>query len=347
MPTTVSLIAGKLDDLTTLPLLGPNLDAIVNSANNHLLTPGATGIAGAIRDLGGPSVQHACDAEKARAGGEVALGHAVWTTSGELGCRCGIAHAVTLRYTPQREPTTPEAVASAFQAALALADAHGARRLACYVMCARPGYSTVSGDDAPRVMLGAMLTVLATWAEPPPSAEGDGGDRRVYLFVPTDAADGVPRLLLRGLAAAPPSATLGGGTAAVRPPLVWWCDSSLGRKGPAFERLRAAGVVLELLLEDNASVLERAGAGPMPWALVTCRSRPLRAAATAEPTAGVALLEALGGRVPGPKVLYCGGEPDAACRVGGWLAGASWVTHDLPRVEALLLASLAVAEGCE
>lgn len=335
MPTSVSLIAGKLDDLTTLPLLASNLDAIINSANNHLLTPGATGIAGAIRDLGGPSVQRACDAEKARAGGEIALGHAVWTTSGELGCRCGLAHAVTLRYTPQREPTSPEAVSAAFQAALALADAHGAKRLACYVMCARPGYSTVSGDDAPRVMLEAMLAVLATWAQPLPSAD-DGVDRRVYLFVPSDTADGVPRLLLRGLGVPRPSAMLNG-TAAQAPPLVWWCDSSLGRKGPAIERLRAAGVELELLLEDNASILERAGAGPTPWALVTCRSRP-----GAGPTAGEALLEALGSRVPGPKILYCGGEPDAACRVGGWLAGANWVTHDLPRVETLLLGSLAV-----
>lgn len=51
------LIAGKLDDLRTLPLLAPQIDCLVNSANNHLLTPGVSGIAGAVRDLGGPSVQ--------------------------------------------------------------------------------------------------------------------------------------------------------------------------------------------------------------------------------------------------------------------------------------------------
>ena len=140
----VMLIAGKLDDSATLPLLAPYCDCIVNSANNNLLTPGVTGIAKAIRDLGGAAVQSECDAAKAEHGGDVPVGTAVWTTAGSLGCRKGIAHAITLRYNRGvREPTTPDLVGAAFEAALALADAHDARTLACYVMCAREGYSTV------------------------------------------------------------------------------------------------------------------------------------------------------------------------------------------------------------
>ena len=61
---TVSLVAGKIDEFQTLLLLATRLDCVINSANNHLLTLGVTGIAGAIREVGGPSVQHECDAEK-------------------------------------------------------------------------------------------------------------------------------------------------------------------------------------------------------------------------------------------------------------------------------------------
>eukprot|EP00966_Prymnesium_polylepis_P239605 5541303-Prymnesium_polylepis.1 len=51
-----------------------------------------------------------------------------------------------------------------------------------------------------------------------------------------------------------------------------------------------------------------------PWSPAARGHFMDHAAAMAEPTAGMALIEALGHRVPGPK---CGNEPDAA-----W--GASW-----------------------
>lgn len=171
----------------------------MNSANNNLLTPGVTGIAKAIRDLGGEAVQSESDAAKAEHNDDVPVGKAVWTTAGNLGCRKGIAHAITLRYNRGvRELTTPLLVGAAFEAALALAEAHEAMTMACYVMCAREGYSTVPGAEAPREMLRAMLSALESAA---PS------ERRVFLFVPSDG-DGVPRLLLHGRL--PPAVALGG-----------------------------------------------------------------------------------------------------------------------------------------
>ena len=316
----VMLIAGKLDDSATLPLLAPYCDCIVNSANNNLLTPGVTGIAKAIRDLGGAAVQGECDAAKAEHGGDVPVGTAVWTTAGSLGCRKGIAHAITLRYNRGvREPTTPDLVGAAFEAALALADAHDARTLACYVMCAREGYSTVPGAEAPRVMLQAMLSALESAAP---------ADRRVLLFIPSDG-DGVPRLLLHG-----------GLPSACARRSVWWCDASIGRKQATLDRLSAAGLDIKFTFDDNETVLADAQASGAPWALITNRTRQPAAGAAADPRGGMGLIASLRARVKGPVILFCGGEPDGASRVEGWVAGANWVTHDLDGLAGLLIASL-------
>ena len=167
-------------------------------------------------------------------------GTAVWTTAGSLCCRKGIAHAITLRYNRGvREPTTPDLVGAAFEAALALADAHDARTLACYVMCAREGYSTVPGAEAPRVMLQAMLSALESAAP---------ADRRVLLFIPSDG-DRVPRLLLHwGLPSAGARRS------------VWWCDASIGRKQATLDRLSAAGLDIKFTFDDNDTVLADAQA---------------------------------------------------------------------------------------
>ncbi len=59
-------------DLTT-----QRVDAIVNAANTELAL--GTGVAGAIREAGGPEIQAECDAH-----GPVALGEAAVTTAGRL-----------------------------------------------------------------------------------------------------------------------------------------------------------------------------------------------------------------------------------------------------------------------
>ena len=56
------------------------VDAIVNAANNDLVL--GSGVAGAIRANGGPSIQEACDAH-----GPIAVGEAAITTAGDLPAR--------------------------------------------------------------------------------------------------------------------------------------------------------------------------------------------------------------------------------------------------------------------
>ena len=46
----------------------------------------------------------------------------------------------------------------------------------------------------------------------------------------------------------------------------------------SIERLRAAGIELQLRLELNGDLLSEAAAGAPPWALVTCRARPVHVA---------------------------------------------------------------------
>src|SRR5271168_4846186 len=64
-------------------------DAIVNAANNELILGG--GVAGAIRNKGGPSIQRECDAI-----GPIAIGEAAMTTGGELPAG-HVIHAASMR----------------------------------------------------------------------------------------------------------------------------------------------------------------------------------------------------------------------------------------------------------
>ena len=66
-------------------LCDAEVDAIVNAANTQLLL--GSGVAGAIRERGGPAIQAECDAH-----GPVPLGGAALTTAGELPARC-VIHA--------------------------------------------------------------------------------------------------------------------------------------------------------------------------------------------------------------------------------------------------------------
>ena len=95
------------------------IDAIVNPANEKLEL--GTGVAGAIREKGGPSIQKECD----RIGG-TAVGTAVITGAGDLPIK-HVLHAVGPR---MGEGDEDRKLASAVRASLALADRHGLKSIA-------------------------------------------------------------------------------------------------------------------------------------------------------------------------------------------------------------------------
>src|SRR5712691_10469760 len=109
--TQLELVQGDITDL--------EVDAIVNAANEHLQL--GSGVAGAIRAKGGPSIQEECD----RIGG-TPVGTAVMTGAGNLQAR-QVIHAVGPR---MGEGDEDKKLASAVRAALALADRRGMRSIA-------------------------------------------------------------------------------------------------------------------------------------------------------------------------------------------------------------------------
>ncbi len=109
--TQLELAEGDITDL--------EVDAIVNAANEELKL--GTGVAGAIREKGGPSIQEECD----RIGG-TPVGTAVLTGGGELKAR-HVIHAVG----PQMgEGDEDRKLQSAIRSSLALADRHGLKLIA-------------------------------------------------------------------------------------------------------------------------------------------------------------------------------------------------------------------------
>ena len=109
--TQLDLISGDITDL--------DVDAVVNAANEELQL--GTGVAGAIREKGGPSIQEECD----RIGG-TPVGTAVLTGGGNLKAR-HVIHAVGPK---MGEGDEDRKLQSAIRACLALADRHGLRSIA-------------------------------------------------------------------------------------------------------------------------------------------------------------------------------------------------------------------------
>jgi len=109
--TQLELVEGDITDL--------DVDAIVNAANEELQL--GTGVAGAIREKGGPAIQEECDRI-----GHVAVGQAVLTGGGELKAK-HVIHAVGPR---MGEGDEDRKLASAVRSCLALADRHGLDSLA-------------------------------------------------------------------------------------------------------------------------------------------------------------------------------------------------------------------------
>jgi len=109
--TQLELIEGDITDF--------KVEAIVNAANEDLQL--GSGVAGAIRDKGGPSIQEECDRI-----GHAPVGTAVITNGGELKAK-HVLHAVGPR---QGEGDEDRKLASAVRSSLALTDRHGLRSIA-------------------------------------------------------------------------------------------------------------------------------------------------------------------------------------------------------------------------
>lgn len=107
----LELVEGDITEL--------DVDGIVNAANDQLQL--GTGVAGAIRSKGGPSIQEECD----RIGG-TPVGTAVMTGAGNLKARW-VIHAVGPR---MGEGDEDRKLAAAVRAALALADRRGLKSIA-------------------------------------------------------------------------------------------------------------------------------------------------------------------------------------------------------------------------
>ena len=106
-------------DLIEADITELSVDALVNPANEKLEL--GSGVAGAIREKGGPSIQKECQ----RIGG-TAVGTAVITGAGNLDAR-HVIHAVGPR---MGEGDEDRKLSSAVRSALALADRHGLRSIA-------------------------------------------------------------------------------------------------------------------------------------------------------------------------------------------------------------------------
>ncbi len=101
-------------DITALAV-----DAIVNAANTDLQL--GSGVAGAIRERGGASIQAQCDAN-----GPIALGGAALTGAGELPARY-VIHAAAMG---RGATVSEDSLRAATRASLELANAHQLRSIA-------------------------------------------------------------------------------------------------------------------------------------------------------------------------------------------------------------------------
>jgi O-acetyl-ADP-ribose deacetylase (regulator of RNase III) len=95
------------------------VDAIVNAANSALVL--GAGVAGAIREKGGPSIQAECDAH-----GPIEVGEAAVTGAGDLPARF-VIHAAGMAPGGRADEAS---VRSSLRRSLALAVEHGCRTIA-------------------------------------------------------------------------------------------------------------------------------------------------------------------------------------------------------------------------
>jgi len=109
--TRIVLLEGDITD--------QEVDAIVNAANSALVL--GSGVAGAIREKGGASIQAECDAQ-----GPIEVGQAALTSAGNLAARF-VIHAAGMA---PGGPVTEESLRSTLRASLSLAEENGCRTVA-------------------------------------------------------------------------------------------------------------------------------------------------------------------------------------------------------------------------
>lgn len=117
-------------------------DAIVNAANNHLVL--GVGVAGAIRQAGGPAIQEECDRH-----GPIRVGEAAITGPGKLPVKY-VIHAAVMG----DEPVSPASIQSATAAALKLAAEYGVVRLGMPILGS--GVGRIPVQESATLMLEAI-----------------------------------------------------------------------------------------------------------------------------------------------------------------------------------------------
>lgn len=138
---------GTLLEVVETDITDLEIDAIVNAANSELIL--GSGVAGAIREKGGPSIQEECAKI-----GSTPVGTAVMTGAGNLKAK-HVIHAVGPRF---GEGDEDRKLAAAVRSSLALADRNGLRSIAM------PAISTGSfgfpADRAARITLTEIYRYL-------------------------------------------------------------------------------------------------------------------------------------------------------------------------------------------
>jgi O-acetyl-ADP-ribose deacetylase (regulator of RNase III) len=117
------------------------VDAIVNAANSALVL--GAGVAGAIREKGGPSIQAECDAHA-----PVEVGDAALTGAGELPARF-VIHAAGM---PLGGSASAESIRSSMRRSLVLANEQGCRSVAVPAIGA--GIGGLSTQHCAEILLG-------------------------------------------------------------------------------------------------------------------------------------------------------------------------------------------------
>ena len=137
-------VSVRLGDITTY-----DGDAIVNAANNHLRL--GAGVAGAIRQAGGPTIQRECDAH-----GPIRVGEAAITSAGTLAARW-VIHAAAMG----DEPVSAHSIRESTAASLALAARYEVRRIAFPVLGS--GVGGFDFAEAARIMRDAVYESPDRW----------------------------------------------------------------------------------------------------------------------------------------------------------------------------------------
>lgn len=154
-------------------------DAVVNAANNHLIL--GAGVAGAIRERGGPSIQAECHAI-VRRDGPLQVGEAALTGGGSLPAR-RVIHAAAMG----DHPPSTASIRGATRASLRIAAREGLRTVAFPVL--GTGVGGFPFDEAARLMLGEILH----------HGSGEAVPEEVVLYGYTEAATTTLRRLLEEL----------------------------------------------------------------------------------------------------------------------------------------------------